>query len=255
MPTTHCTPLGLRAVVVTTTLMLLLISSSAWTANTFMCDDFANVSPLSGDGWAVDSCGEIEGNGAFQINIPVAYTPKAGYFVAGGYIGGSPHDVSSFANKTGILGASIGGMPRVWLSGAIVSERTTIGSLQVQLNKETKSLPAFSAGIEGVIKSDCNRLGFAVATKGFCLAGRPIYVTAGLKANSKNARGIGGVSLPINDYLGFAVEYDGLQGNAALIARPMGLRSPVTLLAGYNGHSGWLAGINVSYNVTMPEHR
>lgn len=55
--------------------------------------------------------------------------------------------------------------------------------------------------------------------------------------------------MPINDYLGFAAEYDGLQANAALILRPTGLKSPITLLGGYNGHAGWLAGISVSFNV------
>lgn len=211
-------------------LALLICSCSANAAYSSMCDQFANISPMSGGGWAVDACGEIEGNGAFQINTPVAYVPKAGAFVVSGYLGGSPSDKNSFANQSGILGASIGGMPRVWLSGMAVSNSTAIGNIQAQFNNETKTLPAFSAGFQSVFRTDVNRWGFAVATKGFCVGQRPFYVTAGIRANSENLRGIGGISVPVNEYLNVAAEYDGLQLNSALIVRPMGLKSPVTLL-------------------------
>ncbi len=252
MPLTRRAPTAVFALGVATALALTVGGSITGEANTFVCDQFANISPMSGGGWAVDPCGEIEGNGAFQINIPIGYTPKAGYFVASGYFGGVPPDKSSFTNKTGIIGASIGGMPRAWLSGMVVSNTNAVGNIQVQFNKETDTMPAISAGVQSVFETDCGRWGFAVATKGFCLGSRPLYVTAGIRANTNNARGIGGVSVPINDYLGFAAEYDGLQANAALILRPTGTKCPVTLLGAYNGHAGWLAGIAVSFDVLSP---
>lgn len=105
--------------------------------------------------------------------------------MASGYFGGSLSDKSSFTNKSGIIGAGIGGMPRVWLSGMVVSNTNAVGSIQVQFNKETTTMPAISAGVQSVFKTDCNRWGFAVATKSFCLGSRPLYVTAGVRANTQ----------------------------------------------------------------------
>ena len=65
----HRAPARAFALGVATTLALLVGGGITGEADTFVCDQFANISPMSGGGWAVDSCGEIEGNGAFQVNI------------------------------------------------------------------------------------------------------------------------------------------------------------------------------------------
>ena len=96
-----------------------------------MCSQFGNLAPLPGGGFAVDPNGNLDGLGALQINIPVAYTPLAGYVVASGAAGGTFGDKSSFKNGTGVLGFSVGGWQRLWLSGMLVSKSSAVANGQL----------------------------------------------------------------------------------------------------------------------------
>lgn len=216
-----------------------------------ICSQFANLSPLPGDGFAVDPSGNFDGLGALQINIPVAYTPRAGSVVASGCAGGTPDDKSSFKNGTGVLGVSVGGWPRLWVSGMIVSKNAAVANGQLSVYSAEKSQLGVAVGIQGLFKtSDCQKWGYLAATKGFMLCEKNIYATFGIRGNSNNIRGIGGLSYPISDSFNFATEWDGYQFNNALAWRPGGRHGYVTLFGGYNGQTGWQAGASIYHRFT-----
>ncbi|MHB9035625.1 MAG: hypothetical protein ACYC64_03085 [Armatimonadota bacterium] len=214
---------------------------------------FGTLGPLPGEGYAVDSKGNLDGLGALQINVPVAYNPKAGYVVVSGSIAGNTNDKSNFKNGTLTVGGSIGGWPRLWFSAMGVNSSEVVANGQISVLEENKSLPGIAVGFQGLFKqSDARRWGYAIATKGLPLRnGNNVYVTAGIRGGSSNVRGIGGLSYPLSESFNFATEWDGYQFNNALAWRPAGRKGSVTLLGGYNGKTGWQAGASISHNFSL----
>ena len=227
--------------------LFLLLSAVVVSADT-VCDQFANLSPMPGGGFAVDSCGYLDGLGAIQTNIPVAYTPRAEYIVASGAAGGTVEDKSSFKNGTGVLGASIGGWPRLWVSGMFVSQGTATANAHLSVFNEKGSTPGVAVGIQGLSKENgCRRWGYLVATKGFGLCNRRVYTTLGIRGNNVNVRGIGGFSVPLSESFNFDTEWDGYQFNNMIAFRPGGRYGIFTAFGGYNGQTGWQAGGSIYY--------
>ncbi len=208
---------------------------------------FANISPLPGGGIAISPEGIPDGHGALQVNIPVAYTPRGGYIFAGGYFGGTTTDDDLLKNKSGIMGTSVGGYPRVYVSGMLTSHNAAVANAQVLFVREKENVPAVAAGVQSIFRTDDSpRWGYGVVTKSFTLGDRRIFASLGGRGNTGEWNVIGGVSIPIGDSFNLAGEYDGFQFNGALAWRPGGRYGQVTLLGGYNGHAGWLAGASIA---------
>ncbi len=170
-----------------------------------------------------------------------------GYIFAGGYFGGTTTDDDLLKNKSGIMGTSVGGYPRVYVSGMLVSHNAAVANAQVLLVREKENVPAVAAGVQSIFRTDDSpRWGYGVVTKSFTLGDRRIFASLGGRGNTGDWNVIGGASIPIGDSFNLAGEYDGYQFNGAVAWRPGGRYGLVTLLGGYNGHAGWLAGASIA---------
>ncbi len=227
---------------------------------------YVNVAPLPGSGLALDSEGKADGQGAMQINIPVAYTPGADFAGISAYAGQFARRDKShpdWANGTGTLAFGFGKWPRVYGSAMAVSSLiwtdSKVLSGQMQVVKETERSPAIAIGAQDILNKEQKDFGatsntgvsyYAVATKTFRISDHKVYGTLGYGAARFLDRPFVGLSAPINNQVSFATEYDGYQINAAVGWRPWGRYSPATLLAGWNGRCGALAGAQVTGKVS-----
>ncbi|MCX6343537.1 MAG: hypothetical protein NT018_00515 [Armatimonadetes bacterium] len=224
-------------------------------------EQYANISPLPGGGTAINSDGESDGLGAMQINIPVAYTPGAGYANLGLYEGG--YFDKDRGNGSGVYGMGFGTWPRLYVSGMAVSSiifsDSKVFNAQFQFVKETDSTPALAIGAQDILnkegadnKATTNTgIGYyGVATKRFKIGERDVYGVLGYGAGKFADSIFGGVSTPLSDKFTFTTEYDGYQFNTGLAWRPTGRKSPVTVLAAYDGQTGPLVGAQVTGNIS-----
>ena len=214
---------------------------------------YGNISPLPGGGIALDSSGSADGLGAFQINIPVAYTPGQGFMNLSAYAGNYCNGLSQpFGNGSGVFGMGFGNTTRVYMSGMQVShvlKEAKALSGQVLLFPETSGRPAISFGTQDILfKEPHGRSYYGVATKKLSMSGKTIYASVGYGDGRFLFKPFAGVSLPIGEKYNFATEWDGFQINGGVTFRPGGRYGRYTFLGGYNGQSGWLAGVGSVFN-------
>ena len=218
-------------------------------------EQYANIAPLPGAGVAINSAGEADGTGAMQINIPVAYTPHWGYMnfavSEGKHL--PPNTSDSLDNGSGILGVAFGSKYPLYISVMQLNrhcdESKTVSS-QLSITHGNSIMPSISVGIQDIFENvEGEDSVYAVATKSFSLSNRPVYMTLGCGNGRFLEKPFGGLSLPINDKLNFATEWDGYQINTGVGWRPNGRYGHVTLLLGYNGKAGWLAGMGTAFSI------
>lgn len=228
------------------------IMAGALTASS-VPSQFGTLGPMPGDGFAVNSEGKLDGLGALQINIPIAYTPLSEYVVASGSTGGVTTDKSNFKNGTAIVGGSVGGWPRLWVSIMGIKTDNAVANGQLSIFSETESRPGVAIGIQGLFRnSEVSKWGYLVVTKGLAISSEyNFYVTAGVRGERKSARGIGGVSYPLSKSFNFATEWDGYQLNNGIAWRPGGQRGNVTLFGSYNGQTGLQAGASIYHRFSQ----
>lgn len=213
---------------------------------------YANIAPLPGAGIAINSEGKLDGLGAMHINIPVAYTPGWGYLSGsvyeGAHIGCS---VTEFDNGSGVFALGFGEKRRLYVSAMQVSKlwknESKAVSFQISALDESEKLPAVAVGEQDMLDKETHgRSPYFVTTKEFQFKERPVFVTVGYGSGRFIGNPFGGVSIPINQSINFAAEFDGYQINTGLGLRPGGRDGKVTLLAAYNGKAGWLAGAAIA---------
>lgn len=233
---------------------VVLIFGASAVAGKMPNDQYTNIAPLPGAGVALNSEGDLDGQGALQINIPVAYTPKWGYISAGAYWGDYPDRDHAFGNGSGIFAMGFFNKPAIYMSGMQVSrvwEEAKAVSGQVAVLEETESRPAVSVGVQDILeKEDNQRSLYIVATKQVELFDRQAFASIGYGDGRFLSRPFGGLSVPVNDYLNFALEWDGFQVNSGVGIRPGGRDGWITFLGAYNGQDGWLVGASVAYDFT-----
>ena len=194
--------------------------------------EFDTNSALPGNMYGVTPDGEVGFDGAFQQNIPVAYTPKSGNYIL--HVDESSNTSKftlstrpSIANGTACLGFGLGGGNHPWY----VSWAATSGHVeeswngQVQLLRGDGPRPAVSVGVMdiGDERQDFNpgakhnaRSEYVTTSGALSEATwRPIYWTLGL-GDGRFRRGFGGLSVPIDDHFKLAAEYDSLGINAGV---------------------------------------
>ena len=221
---------------------------------------YCNMAPLPGAGIALNSDGHADGVGAIQMNIPVAYTPGSGFAnlsaYAGNYCNGNREN---FGNGTGVLGFGLGNKDehRVYFSAMqvsrdIVHEAKAV-NCQVLLFDETNNRPSVSFGIQDILhKEPDGKSYYCVATKCLSVKGKSVYASLGYGNGRFLDDPFAGLSIPIGEKYNLITEYDGFQLNAGLSYRPSGRFGKATLLGGYNGKSGWIAGIGTG--ITFGSH-
>jgi hypothetical protein len=222
---------------------------------------YANIAPLPGAGMALNEDGKVDGLGAMQVNIPIAYTPGADFIEVSAYAGEYIQSVSdeNWNNGSGFYGMGFFGRPRTYVSAMAVSSvlRNDSKALsgQLQLVEETRRTPALALGVQDLLDKETKEYGdkfatgrawYAVSTKGFTVGVRKVYATLGWGKARYLEHFFFGLSAPINDHFTLAVENDGYQYNAALGWRPAGRDSNVTMLVGYNQKAGPMFGTHVA---------
>lgn len=212
---------------------------------------YANIAPLPGAGVAIDTNGRIDGRGAMQINIPVAYTPNWGY-VAGSAYGGAHvrGQVDEFGNGSGFFAMGFFNRPGIYMSGmktSHVSGESLAWSGQGGLTSEAKNFVAIAIGQQDILGKEVGGVSpYAVATKSVLIGARTYYFTLGYGGGRFLDNLFGGLSTPLTDKLNLAVENDGYQANIGLGWRPGGRDGKMTVLGAYNGKCGFLLGFSVS---------
>lgn len=240
---------------------LAALGGTACRAEQSPAPQYINLAPLPGAGLALNPAGRPDGQGAMQINIPVAYTPGDGFINLGAYSGqfeGRRSD-PAWNNGTGVLGLGFGTTHRLYasvmaVSSCLFSDSKAV-SVQFQLAEESEGAPALSIGAQDLLDkehddfSEDHQTGvgyYAVATRGFALGDRQVYGTLGYGFGRFLNRPFGGVCAPLSDQFSLSAEYDGFQVNAGLGWRPGGRLSNTTILAAYNGKAGPLVGIQTA---------
>lgn len=207
---------------------------------------YATISPLPGGGYALNPDGKPDGPGALQINIPVAYTPGWG-FVNAGVFEGNHFQENDFGNGSGVLGVGFFSSHRVYMSGmavtAVWNEAKVLNGQALLWQKKGSTL-AVAAGWQDILEKEPNSSSpYITITDSLRVSGRTVFVTGGYGWGRFLDSPFGGVSVPVNDNLNAAVEWDGFQLNTGVAWRPGGRSGKVTLLAANNGHLGLLAGV------------
>jgi hypothetical protein len=226
---------------------------------------FTNIAPLPGSGNALDEEGKPDGQGALQLNIPIAYTPGEGYINISAFTGEYIRSWSKdkWENGSGVIGMGFGkSFPRVYLSGMFVSrwliQDSKVISGQLQVLPESDKTPAFAIGVQDLQNKEWGEFRnqfntkvsyYAVATKAFPAKDRKIYASFGYGKGRFLDSFFGGVSVPINDYFSVAAEYDGYQINEVAIWRPSGRYSNLSVSLGNNSKCGPVAGICVTNKI------
>lgn len=237
---------------------LAAILSSSCCAVLPPCEQYVNVAPLPGAGMALSSEGKPDGQGAMQVNIPVAYTPGNNFVSVGGFAGQwnkGANASPSWHNGSGVIAFGFGQWPRLYGSGMAVSSLlfndSKAISLQLQVIEENKDTPAVAIGVQDLRNKEHEfayratvGAGYYIAsTKQFKINDYKIYGTLGYGVGRFLHRPFAGVSVPVSDSYSFATEYDGYQLNAAVGWRPTGRLSPATLMVGWNGNCGAVVGV------------
>ena len=195
---------------------------------------FRHSSALPGMLFAVTPQGEMDFGGAFQQNIPVAYTPTLGQWVAGGNSGSDDHnlrfgDSLGEVNGTLFAGVGLGQSPRGIYVSWMATGHTWEGAwnLQVQVSGPTDASshePAVAVGVQdlfnernGPIKEGHSARSFYVVATGSLpqATWRPVYWTLGL-GDGRFKNGMAGVSVPLDDHFKLAGEWDSFNLNAGL---------------------------------------
>lgn len=193
---------------------------------------FRHSSGLPGMLFGVTPEGRIHFSGALQQNIPVAYTPAEGNWVAGGNSGSASSSI-----EIGFSGAEVNGTAFAgagWLKpghGLFVSWMATgtkieeAWNLQYQVRDGFEGRTALAVGVQDLfnereryIKQNPHnaRSLYLTATGPLKQATwRPIYWTAGW-GNGRFRRGFAGLSIPVSDHWRGVVEYDSFNVNAAV---------------------------------------
>jgi hypothetical protein len=212
---------------------------------------YANIAPLPGAGVALNATGRLDGNGAFQVNIPVAYTPGWGYVSASAYGGahvGGP--AGELGNGSGVFAAGFFHRPSVFLSSMKTShvlDESYAVSVQGQLLSDMPGTPALAVGEQDVLGKELGGVSpYVVLTKSLQLKNRTLFATLGYGGGRFLDKPFGGLSTPLGRSFNLAIESDGYQLNAGLGWRPSGRSGKLTFLGAYNGKCGWLLGLNVA---------
>lgn len=214
---------------------------------------YANIAPLPGAGVAINTRGELDGNGALQTNIPVAYTPGWGYASLNAFKGAHPvQDSPEFSNGSGIVALGFFNHRRIFISGMQVSKlrnEAKAYSGQVAILDETATVPAVSIGMQDVLRKEIyGRSGYIVLTKSIAVRSQKLYATLGYGSGRFLNKPFAGMSLPVGGNLNFATEWDGFQLNNGIAWRPGGRQGKFTTYTGYNGKAGILMGGSFAFD-------
>ena len=221
------------------TIVSLLIALALGAASVALAVDpqdyysFRVSSALPGMLFGVTPDGQPGFAGAFQQNIPVAYTPANGGWVLGGNSGSNSSSIElgfsgEEVNGTAFLGAGLGEPGHgFWIARESTASRwgEEAWNAQYQVLKGSESRPAIAVGVQDALnererfnpRDHHNARSFYVTATGPISQAtwRPAYWTAGI-GNGRFRRGFLGVTVPVSDHVRLLGEYDSFNPNAGV---------------------------------------
>jgi hypothetical protein len=198
--------------------------------------DFRYVSCLPGNGFGVTPEGRAGFDGALQMNIPVAYTPCWGNWIAGAWSGSTEkwrvHLGSSGPNIDGMAMVAAGFGPSghgFYFANVFTSRQGDICyNAQYQITRDNWDKPAFAVGVldlsdrrdESTSVHRGARSFYGVATGRLGTEKKFLYITLGYGNGKFNSRPFGGISWPVSPNVTLYTEYDGFQINSGVALSP-----------------------------------
>lgn len=194
--------------------------------------EFRYMSALPGGGFGVTPEGRVGFDGAIQMNVPVAYTPCGGNFVAGYWAGSlDPWNPTldtegAKVNGTGLLAMGLGKPERGFYAAFMPTskESEAAWNFQLQLRPDDWDKPAFAVGVQDSANQRDRAIGHAGGSRSYygVATGRLgtdehfVFVTLGWGGGRFNSRPFGGISWPFHDKFTAFAEYDGFNVNAGV---------------------------------------
>jgi hypothetical protein len=221
---------------IVTALVLALAATAAFSGSTpggkwNEFPQFRHVSALPGNAFGVTADGLLGFDGALQQNIPVAYTPSWGQYIAGYWSGSNSSSIEigtsgGNVNGTGLVGIGLGKPETPVYLGVMFVDTTwrSAYNIQVQLQNEKEHGIAVALGVND-IESQQQAVGgvghgarsiYVTATKKTGSAEKPVYLTLGAGGGRFDSGPFGGVSWSFADRFTACLEHDGLNTNAGL---------------------------------------
>lgn len=227
-------------------LLTLSLSSRAAALEPWYNDffSFRHSSALPGMLFGVSPLGEVGFGGAFQQNIPVAYTPTWHNAVISGNVGSEGTDIptslsGSGVNGTGFAGLGLSRAPHGIYVSWMMTGATKEGcwNAQVQVfgpREDDDTRPALALGCQDLF-NERNRFPgehhnarsvYAVVTGPFPEATwRPIYWSVGW-GDGRFQKGFAGLQVPVDDHWKVVGEWDSFNLNAGLAWGLNGMSNP-----------------------------
>lgn len=236
-----------RAVLTVITLVVLASAASATDWGAY--NDFRHVSGLPGNGFSVSCRGQVGEIGACHMNVPAAYTPPSGNYVAS-YYAASRDSRAHFTlggdsvDGSGALLVGLGRPGRaVAISESFVESRFSVNAtnVQIQLQDETREMPAIAIGCQDIFDQRQDAWGqrhgarslYVVATRQTD-PGVPVYVSLGYGNHRFNDRLFGAVNWWPDKSTTLGFEYDGF------VPRPyVNFRLPQSGAWGFSLGAAW----------------
>lgn len=196
---------------------------------------FRYASGLPGGSHGVTPTGHVGFAGAFQLCIPIGYTPGWNNYMltisAAAINGGFPSGLwGADNNGTVTLGIGLFDKPRVWFSemgtGKGKKSHEPVENLQIELVRESENCPGISVGVIDIFNVRASTLKrpfdgdarsfYIAATKKAGSEKQPVYYTLGFGNGRYHNRPFGGISTQFAERWQGFIEYDGWVGNVGL---------------------------------------
>ncbi|MEN6546459.1 MAG: hypothetical protein ABFE07_10485 [Armatimonadia bacterium] len=207
------------------------LSAPVWADEFREFTEFRYSSGLPGGGYGVDPAGHAGFDGAFQMNIPVGYTPGAGNYSfaasVADFTGNFPTDwEGDDVNGTFAWGLGLFGEHALWLMDMGTGNGGSLESaynVQFQVKRETANHPGIAIGVVDLFNErsatvarpgeGAGKSFFIVATREAGTEEKPMYYTLGYGNGRFHNRPFGGVSYQPQPRWKLFGEYDGWNPN------------------------------------------
>lgn len=212
-------------------IVLAALCAPVWAGEFRDFPEFRYSSGLPGGGYGVDPAGHAGFDGAFQMNIPVGYTPGAGNYSMAASVasfeGGFPSSwEGEGVNGTFAWGLGFFGEHALWLMDMGTGNDNSFESaysVQFQVKRETARCPGISIGVTDLYDERARTVlfpgqgggksFFVAATREAGTEEKPLYYTLGIGNARFNNRPFGGISYQPKPRLKLFAEYDGWNPN------------------------------------------
>lgn len=205
-------------------LLLLALVTCAHATDWGAFNDFRHVSGLPGNGFSVSPSGQVGDQGASHMNVPCAYTPASGNYVASYHAASRDASVHFTFGGDSVdgCGALLVGLGRpgsaFCVSECFVESHLNVNATnaQWQVHDETRDVPAIAIGCQDVFDQRQDAWGTRHGARSFYVVATrqpeptvPVYVSLGYGNHRFNDSLFGAINWWPDEATSVGFEYDG----------------------------------------------